>query len=219
MPTTSTLTIPGHQNHPVPNEFLRQDPATDHLAALLPGFAYTCDMPLFYYAETLLLAAGADLLRVEYGYHRRPGYRNLPPSEQRAWLFDDATAALRTALSQRSYQNLTLVGKSLGTLAMGNLLSHPFLPLTIRAVWLTPLLDDDTLYRQIRAHHGPSLIAIGTADPAYNPSLLAVLQQQPNMEIVTIDRADHSLDIPADTPASVQAINEIVRALHALLSQ
>ncbi len=58
MATATTLTIHGYRGEAVPNQFLRPEGAIDHLAVLLPGFGYTLDMPLFYYAGNLLLERG-----------------------------------------------------------------------------------------------------------------------------------------------------------------
>jgi len=55
---TTTLPIRGYRDEAVPNHFQRQDDATDHLALVLPGFGYTCDMPLLYYTVGHLLDRG-----------------------------------------------------------------------------------------------------------------------------------------------------------------
>jgi predicted alpha/beta-hydrolase family hydrolase len=102
MATSTTLTIQGYRDEPVPNRFLRPEGAIDHLALLLPGYGYTLDMPLFYYAEKLLLERGWDVLRVEYAYNTRPEFQTLPKSERDRWLLADTTAAWRAGLGQRA---------------------------------------------------------------------------------------------------------------------
>lgn len=218
MPTAQRLPITGYGGESVPNEFLRQEGGADHLAVLLPGFAYGCDMPLFYYAENLLLDAGADVLRVEYAYHRRPGFRELPEAEQLAWLLADASAACRAGLIQRPYQAVTLVGKSLGTLAMGHLLTNEAWPGHVRAVWLTPLLRDDRLREQMHRFGGASLVAIGTDDTHHDPASLAGLTAA-GWEAVVVEGADHSLDIPGDVVASVRAVERVVAAVGSFLAR
>src|SRR5215204_7426815 len=114
MATATTLTIQGYRGEAVPNQFLRPEGAIDHLSVLLPGFGYTLDMPLFYYAENLLLDRGWDVLRVEYAYNKHPEYQTLSAPERHQWLLADATAAWRAGLGQRSYGRAVLIGKSLG---------------------------------------------------------------------------------------------------------
>jgi len=82
MTTTTRLPILGYRDAAVPNQFLRQDGKTEHLAIFLPGMGYTCDMPVFFYAQNLLEELGADILRVEYAYGHRPDFQSLSNDEQ-----------------------------------------------------------------------------------------------------------------------------------------
>ncbi len=182
MTTSTTLTIQGYRDEVVPNRFLRPEGAIDHLAVLLPGLGYTLDMPLFYYAENVLLERGWDVLRVEYAYTRSE-FQTLPKPERDRWLLEDATAAWRAGLEQRTYERVVLVGKSLGTLAMGHLLTMADPPPNVGAVWLTPLFSKERLHQQIQQYGGPSLFVIGTADPHFAP---VVLEQ---MQVATIGEA------------------------------
>ena len=150
MATETTLSIHGFGGQPVANRFLRPEGAIDALAVLLPGFGYTLDMPLFFYAENLLLERGWDVLRVEYAYHRLPESEVSPRSKMVERLYADTTAAWRAGLGQRSYERVALIGKSLGTLAMGHLLTAEPVSIPVRSVWLTPLLSIPRLREQIK---------------------------------------------------------------------
>jgi predicted alpha/beta-hydrolase family hydrolase len=213
MATSTTLTIQGYRDEPVPNRLLRPEGAIDQLAVLLPGFAYTLDMPLFYYAEKLLLERGWDVLRVEYAYHKCPEFQTLSKPERDRWLLADTTAAWRVGLGQRAYERVVLIGKSLGTLAMGRLLTLADPPPTVGAVWLTPLLSSERLGQQISQYGGPSLFVIGTADPHFDPVVLEKMQVATIGEAVVVTNADHGMDIPGDTIASVHAVERVVEAL------
>jgi dienelactone hydrolase len=214
-----TLEIAGYQDEPVAHTFFQQEDQTRHLAILLPGAGYTAYMPLIYYPMRLLLALGADALRVEYMYLGREDYAALPPAERLRWLFGDVTAAYRSAVAQRLYQQVTLVGKSLGTLAMGHLLTtEAELPL-VQAVWLTPLLWNDRLRAQIQQAKPRSLFAIGTADAHYNEAHLAELQAATHSDAVVIDGANHSLEIEGDVMQSLQALEQVMHAFQAFLER
>jgi predicted alpha/beta-hydrolase family hydrolase len=197
---------------------LRPEGAIDHLAVLLPGFGYTLDMPLFYYAENLLLERGWDVLRVEYAYNERLEFQNLPKPEQNRWLLTDTTAAWRAGLGQRTYERVVLIGKSLGTLAMGHLLTLPDPHPTVGAVWLTPLLTQERLRQQIQQYGGPSLFVIGTADPHFDPVLLEKMQVATIGEAVVVKNADHGMDIPGDPIASIRAVERVVETLGRFLT-
>jgi len=217
MATSKKLTIQGYREEPVPNRFLRPEGAIDHLAVLMPGLGYTLDMPLFYYAENLLQQRGWDVLRVEYAYNTRPEFQTLPEQERDRWLLADTTAAWRAGLGQRTYERAVLIGKSLGTLAMGHLLTMGDLPPAVGAVWLTPLLTKERLRQQISRYGGPSLFVIGTADPHFDPVVLEKMQVATVGEAVVVRNADHGMDIPGDPIASVRAVERVVEALSRFL--
>ena len=219
MATATTLSLQGYRGKAVPNRFLRPEGAVDHLAVLLPGFGYTLDMPLFYYAEKLLLERGWDVLRVEYAYNTHPEFQTLPAPERHRWLLADAAAAWRAGLERRAYERVVLIGKSLGTLAMGHLLTVTDPPPTVGAVWLTPLLSEESLRQQIRDYGGPSLFVIGTADPHFDPVALEEMQVATIGEAVVVRNADHGMDIPGDPIASVRAVERVVEALGRFLSR
>ena len=217
MATATTLTIQGYRDEAVPNRFLRPQGAINHLAVLLPGFGYTLDMPLFYYAQNLLLERGWDVLRVEYAYNTHPEFQTLPEMERNQWLLADTTAAWRAGLGQQTYDRVVLIGKSLGTLATGHLLTMADPPPNVGAVWLTPLLTQERLCQQIQQYGGPSLFVIGTADPHFEPVVLEKMQVATIGEAVVVRNADHSMDIPGDPIAPVRAVERVVEALSRFL--
>lgn len=214
-----TLRLTGQTSEFVPHEFIRQQGDTDHLAVFLPGFAYPCDMPIFYYAETLLLAAGVDLLRMAYAYDRDPTFRGLHPDHKIARLLADASPAIGAALTQRTYDKVTVVAKSLGTLTLAHLLARNELPRSTIGIWTTPILTDDAVVEAIKGHPGQQLIVIGENDPAYDADQLRALATVPNVQIVTIRDADHSLDIPGDTIGSIAALSTTIKAMASLTVQ
>jgi predicted alpha/beta-hydrolase family hydrolase len=217
MATATTLTIQGYRDEAVPNRFLRPQGAINHLAVLLPGFGYTLDMPLFYYAQNLLLERGWDVLRVEYAYNTHPEFQTLPEMERNQWLLADTTAAWRAGLGQQTYDRVVLIGKSLGTLAMGHLLTMADPPPNVGAVWLTPLLAEERLRQQISQYGGPSLFVIGTADPHFDPVVLEKMQVATIGEAVVVRNADHGMDIPGEPIASVRAVERVIEALSRFL--
>jgi predicted alpha/beta-hydrolase family hydrolase len=217
MPELQRLDFVGYREEPVPHTFFRQEDETHHLAILAPGGRYTAYMPLLYYPMRLLLTLGADVLRIEYAYMDREAYQALPPSEQVRWLFTDVSAASRAALAQRPYQQVTLVGKSLGTLALGYLLATESALREAQAIWLTPLLWNDLWRSQVQQARPRSLFASGTADPHYDPAHLAELQAATNGTVVLVEGANHSLEIEGDVRASLQALEQLVQAVQTFL--
>jgi hypothetical protein len=217
MVQTSTLDIRGYRDEPVPNTLFRQDGGAHQIGILLPGLGYTVQMPYFWYIRRALLDRGADVLTVEYAYGKKPEFRDWG-AEQEEWFYADVTAAGRVALEHQPYERMTLVGKSLGTMAMGHLLGERVLDAD-QAIWLTPLLSRDDLRSQIRDWGGSSLFAIGTADPEYDPISLAEVCEATCGESVVIKDADHSLDVVGDVIASVRGLERLADRLEAFLTK
>ena len=118
----SSLNVIGYKNQQVPNTFITQPDPTEHLGIVLPGYRHSVDMPDLHYAGRILLDQGADLLRVEYVYYQTD-FISQAENIQDEWLSSDVFTACNAALSYRPYKSITLVGKSLGTIAMGHLLA------------------------------------------------------------------------------------------------
>lgn len=212
------LQIAGYRAEPVPNQFFRQHNETCHLAIVLPGFGYTCDMPVLYFTVSHLLDLGADVLQVEYDYRHRPEYQTITPDERQHWLLADATAAWHVGTAQRPYQRITLVGKSLGTRVLPDLLAAAPASQHARAILLTPLLREAGAYEYLQQGAHPTLIAIGTADPHYDPEVLATLQATMQGTVVIAAGADHGLEVPHDIVRSVQVLEQVMRAVQSFVS-
>jgi hypothetical protein len=120
-------------------------------------------------------------------------------------------------LAQRPYQHITLIGKSLGTLAMGYLLATETRLAQSRAIWLTPLLRSSQVRAQIES--GPhGLVVIGTADSHYDHAYLAGLRSKGNCEVIVVEGADHSMEMNGDVWQSLQVIERVTRAIQAFVS-
>jgi hypothetical protein len=217
MPSIQTIAINGYQNQPVPHTFFKQEVETNHLAIVLPGRGYTAQMPFLFYPINLMLTRGADVLRVEYAYDQQPDFETLDFDQKLHWLFTDVTAAYQAGVARRPYLQVTLIGKSLGTLAMGHLLTTQTLPSPVKAIWLTPLVRMDNLRQQIKQFGGHSLFVIGTADPHYDTACLAEVQEATGGQVVAIEGADHGLNIKDEVLRSVQALMKVMRAIEVFL--
>lgn len=217
MPEKETLPITGYRDEPVPNRFFRQEGETDHLAVILPGLGYNADMPLLHYPGHLLLQHGLDVLVVDYAYSRNPAFRAAAEPERAQWLLEDVTAAWDAVVTKRRYERYTLLGKSLGTLGMGHLVAtKPELSMA-GTIWLTPLLGETQLVDAMRGHRGRSLIAIGTADPAYVADALSTIQTETGGETIVVEGADHGLELPGDALGSLRVVERVARAVDAFL--
>jgi hypothetical protein len=210
-----TLEVAGYRQRPVPNSLIIHPGQTDHLGVILPGYRHTVDMPDLHYAGQVLIAKGADVLRVEYAYPKTD-FMKLSEEEQSNWLAADVRAACAAGLARREYRKITLIGKSLGTLAMGHLLEDPVYA-RAKCVWSTPILASAWLCSQIRKHHPPSLFIIGDADHFYRPAVLNQLVEATRGRALVLEKVHHGLEVEGDLTGTLAALRRITEALEVFI--
>ena len=209
MKTFDVLDITGYRGLTVPNSMLRSGANAARLAVIFPGLRYNTSMPGCHYPGLVMVSKGADVLNVDYDYAQSE-FRNLSEAEQSLWIAADASAAVRTARAGGRYQRITLIGKSIGTIALGTLLAaEPGLE-QADFIWLTPILQNSRIRQSMmsRRHHG--LFVIGTADGQYDPSLLDEVLQATGGESLVLPGADHGLEIEGNPLESVRCMERII---------
>jgi hypothetical protein len=171
------------------------DPASTKLMVMLPGRGYSCDHPVLYYVRRMAIKQGFDVLSVEYGFQAA----NLDFNSD--YLEDEVNQAAASVL-QRSYDEVCIVGKSLGTpLAAG--LAQQITAQTISLILLTPIggaFDGLGSFR--------TLAVIGTADPLYTPEIVA--SHTGNIQWKVFDGLNHSLEVKGDWKASITALEQVI---------
>lgn len=217
MASINSLSIPGYNSAPVPNTFFQQEEGTEHCAIIFPGLGYTAHMPLLFYSRELMLELKADVLAVEYNYNSSD-FLALDGRERMRRLFTDIQAAYEALLKQQDYKRITFIGKSLGTRAMGHLLTNEPLSATINAVWLTPLLKDERVRDQMKQFRGRSLFISGTADPHYDKEHMKEVQEATNGQVVLVDEGDHGLNLKDDIIGSIQELENVIKSIKAFIT-
>lgn len=190
---TSSFEIPGHRAEFVPNTFIPSESPSNRLAILFPGQGYTCDMPIFYYSETLLAENGFDVLRIDAHYWKDKRLVGAPLPDRIRWIMDDVAGAIRAGLGHRRYDELVIMTKSISTAALVNLLSSGFsISPSPKLVWLAPLIGIEEQRACLAQIDVPGLVVIGTGDPQYDESVRTELS---HLAWCVVKDADHSMDI------------------------
>jgi len=218
MTSITSLSIKGCNSDPVPNTFFRQDGETEHAAIVFPGLGYTAQMPLLFYSRELLLSLKADVLTVDYDYNGR-NFPALDGRERMRILYADVQPAYQALMSQRKYRRITFIGKSLGTRAMGYLLSNESLPSNVKAVWLTPLLKDVKLMAQMKQFNGPSLFISGASDPHYDSESMKEVQEATHGKVLLVEGGDHSLNIKDDIIRSIRELQRVIDGIKVFIAK
>ncbi|PKO12383.1 MAG: hypothetical protein CVU39_24465 [Chloroflexi bacterium HGW-Chloroflexi-10] len=212
------LNIGGYQGLPVPNTFFRQEnPDNTHLAIVFPGLNYSSKMPGLYYPWQLMRSKGADVLLVEYQYNTSE-FQSLPSNIQDEWIKTDAEAVYKIGSALRDYTQITLIGKSIGTLALGHLLESQSDLRSANWVWLTPILTNKPLLKQLLAIPHRGLFVIGTADRYYDPAVLAQLEWSGGSQSLVLPGADHGFEIPGKPLESLRLLQRMVEELNEFIA-
>jgi pimeloyl-ACP methyl ester carboxylesterase len=211
------LSITGHGGQTLPNLFLRQALHTEALAVVFPGLHYTCDKPLLYYSTLLLKDRGMDVLQLKPDY-TSTAFRSAPDQERARWKLDDARSGVSTVLAQRDYTRLILIGKSIGTHTMAFLTDDENMQ-GAELIWLTPLLRRPELVSAALKSKQPSLYIVGNADPNHDLEALKKIARSASAQTITIDGANHSLEIKENTFDSLQVLVDVLQGISAFLDR
>lgn len=164
----------------------------DRRAVLIPGRGYDTRAPLFAYVGEALRRLGHATHEVSWQV----------PTDLRAdrttdWVREQVTPALAGGAE-------LLVGKSLGTFAA---------PLAadrgLRAVWLTPVLNQPGLVAALGRATAPFLLVGGTADSLWDGELARRLTPH----VLEIPDADHSMLVPGPLARSAEVLGRVCTAV------
>ncbi len=207
----TSLKVMGPANRSIANRFQKQVGTTQVLAVLFPGLNYTCDHPLLYYISRLAIERSMDVLQLWANY-TKPDFQNLSKLDQVRQLFEDAQALIEAGQKQRQYTGLVLVGKSIGTMTLAALFENVKELAETPAIWLTPLFHQSFVLNSALSAQGRALFIAGSADPTYDAGAMRQVEDLKTAQTVIITGADHGLEIPGDTPASLEALKKVATA-------
>ena len=157
--TIQNIEVPSYAGVTIRNQLFQQED-NKRLMVLLPGRGYTVTAPLLHYCLHIGMDNGFDVLRVEYGFQIAQTdlpYENIPDIEQ------ESALAVRKAHAMRQYEELVVVGKSLGTPIAAMIANEHSSHMPTKCVLLTPIQRCHELVTV------PTLAVIGTDDAAYAP--------------------------------------------------
>jgi hypothetical protein len=213
----SYLELFGVQGQLVKNTFIQQKESSAKLALIYPGLRYSCDRPLLYYTTELLLNRSFDVMQLWTNYSTSE-FKELSQTEQTIQLIEDGKVLLQSALHARTYTQLVMTGKSLGTLTMAFILREELNLPSMNTIWLTPLFHLPPVAQAVLDLSSPAFVAGSKSDPTFDSETVSKLQSLPLTTTHIIEQADHSLEIPGDPLRSLQVLTQLVDALAGFLT-
>jgi hypothetical protein len=178
---------------------IRHDGGSDHYAVLLPGMVYPTRAPVLWFAREAAMAVGYSALEVlgEPVEH----------ADQVGWERDCAERAIAAVGSA----SVVVIGKSLASLLAAEIADR-----NLPAAWLTPPLTEPAMIDGLTRVRSRALLLGGTADPMWRSD---AIPDNPVLEVVELPGVDHSLQVPGDPIASLEALRRMVEALSGWLQR
>lgn len=202
----------GYKEFPISYNLIKQDKPSSSLVTMFPGKGYTMQGPLFHYSTGLFISKGFDVLHVNYDYNTEK-FDEMDRDEQITQISEDVNAVLNHVLnSNHTYQNYSLIGKSLGTIALSSIVHHEKLA-NASVIWLTPLLQLDNVFDKMLISTQRGLCVIGEEDPCYIKSRFEQLDSKENLTSILIPGTDHSLNYPDKPIESIEVLKSVISAI------
>jgi hypothetical protein len=186
-------------------------------AVLLPGKAYRIADPIFYFIYELLDQYNFNIIKVDYGYDRNQAFEDASLDDKFEILKSDAQTIGTTLKELISDGEPLLIGKSLATIIMAELLHDPaFQP--SKLAWLTPTIGLESVDRGILEARENAFMCIGTKDPSYDAARIKAYAQNGVTNCI-IDDVAHVLEAEGDVAKGVLAHHRLITDLHAWLKK
>jgi len=209
----SKKTVLGYKNISVSYQLFQPEQASGQLAIMFPGRGYTVQGPLFHYSTGVFLNKGFDVLHVNYDYTTEES-NAMELDEHIKQISIDVNAVMDQVLSTSTYDNYTLIGKSIGTIALSSIVQRNEFA-DARVIWLTPLLHLDVVFDQMLSATQPGLSIIGDQDPCYIKDRFDQLATIENMTSILMPGTEHSLNY-ADKPIeSIDVLKKVISEISA----
>lgn len=197
-----SLDLRGHKGRRLANAFFPARTGAGALAILFGGWNYSTDMPLHFYARELLVSLGSSVLTVDFRYASDPRYARLSEQKRREWFLGEVEGVLE-ASRRLPHRGMILVAKSLATMAIAHLVLGGRLEAESRLVWLSPLLDIESMRTTLAGCRYESLVVVGNRDPRYDSQTVRRLRRNPRLEVMVLQRANEDLEAAGDITRSI----------------
>ncbi|WP_281202739.1 alpha/beta hydrolase [Cytobacillus kochii] len=203
-----TRTVKGYKGLDIPFTKLSKGKDSNSLAIILPGMGYTAQAPLLHYSTGVFLQKYFDVLQVNYQYNNKV-YDDFTMEEISEAIKLDVKTVLDDVLANKTYENFYLIGKSLGTIAMGYELNRECYE-NAKAIWLTPLIQREDVFGAMVRSKNKSLCIIGDKDPCYIEERYSKVIENQNVTSVLIPNVNHGLEYDGNTVESIDVLKGVI---------
>jgi hypothetical protein len=200
--------VAGYKEKPVDYLLFKQDKHSNSIAVMFPGRGYTAQAPLFHYSTGVFLNQGFDVLHVNYDYTTEES-NTMSLDEHITQITEDVKAVMDRVLKNHSYKNHTLIGKSIGTIALSSIVDRDEFT-KAKVIWLTPLLQLDIVFDKMMESLPLGLCIIGDKDPCYILERYDQLCTKENLSCMLVLGTEHSLNYADNPIESIEVLKRVI---------
>lgn len=173
------------------------------LAVLLPGHAYPLEAPLMWYAAKAALAAGYDVLGIEYGFQAN---RSPMKREDFPYVVQEARDALVTFLKDTAYRQFVWIAKSMGT-AVTQELSQVRDSSENSYIFLTPVRQTIPFITSAER----MMVVVGSQDPLFDAFDIEQISGLATVDLHVVPDAHHLLEIADDLDQTIVILRQVTQ--------
>ncbi len=210
--------IDGYQQSKISYTMIKQKEVSNTLAIIFPGMGYNVQRPLLHFATNLFIKNKYNVLHMNYNYLASEVYKGLSDEEKVECIEQEVKKVIDIVLNEKQYKEYVLVAKSIGTIPISNELRTRNEFKDAKAIWLTPLLHNASLFGRMKQCQHPSLYVIGDKDPCYMNDRFDELAREDHNNCVLIKGADHSLEDKEVLP-SIDNLKVVFEAIDRFISE
>ncbi len=211
--TKKSIEIVGNNKRNIKNRFFSHREKTNLLTIIVAGFGYTMDAPYIYYSKYIPYQLDSDVLVIDLDYGQLDKFTEISDEKKDLWFKNDFEGIKDSIDKLTDYSKFWLIGKSLGTTVLYNLLKEKKLRIkTEKIIWLTPGTKAEEIYSAIVDLPISSFVVYGDKDPYTQNSQIDKLKASENIKILSLKEGDHSLETD-DILQSIEYLKTYVKEL------
>ncbi|TYS16186.1 alpha/beta hydrolase [Rossellomorea vietnamensis] len=203
-----TNAVEGYKGMEVPYSIVSKSEGCKNIAIILPGAGYTVQSPLLHFSTSVFLNKSFDVLQINYRYNDKL-YDDFSMAEISEAIKVDVNTVIDEVFFHNSYENIYLIGKSLGTIPLGGVLNREDFS-NAKAIWLTPLIQREDVLESLVGSKNKGLLFIGDQDPYYISERFEEVSKNPNVTAKLIPEVNHILEYNEKTLDSIDVLKRIL---------
>ncbi|MFS0823240.1 alpha/beta family hydrolase [Bacillus sp. 1P02SD] len=195
----------------IPFRLIEQKQEVNNLVIVLPGSGYTTQAPLLHFTTGLFFTKGFDVLHINYSYNRQELSELSNEDFKR-----DVQLAIDKAIKSKNYSHYFIVAKSIGTKALSDLLNSTRFN-DAKVVWLTPILQNDEVFKTMVNCDNKGLCIIGDKDPCFIEERFERLKNNHNFTLKVLEGGNHGLELDKEPIKSIDLLKCVISDINEFL--